>query len=186
MLTSRDRILTTHCGSLPRPPQLSELLLRQEAGECIDEQALHRESASAVAAVLDAQIKAGMDIVSDGEQPRVGFSMYLPLRMEGFGGEAIRPTPRDLDDFPIFMERLRQNRGRRNRIANPPKAIGEVHYTGLLAAKAEYDLFESALGALRQKPNETFMTAPSPGIIATTMVNEYYDLLRDIRVRAGP
>jgi hypothetical protein len=175
MLTSRDRILTTHCGSLPRPPQLSELLLRQEAGECIDEQALHRESASAVAAVLDAQIKAGMDIVSDGEQPRVGFSMYLPLRMEGFGGEATRPTPRDLDDFPIFMERLRQNRGRRNRIANPPKAIGEVRYTGLLAAKAEYDLFKSALGALRQKPNETFMTAPSPGIIATTMVNEYYD-----------
>jgi 5-methyltetrahydropteroyltriglutamate--homocysteine methyltransferase len=175
MLTSRDRILTTHCGSLPRPPQLSELLLRQEAGESIDEQALHRECASAVAAVLDAQIKAGMDIVSDGEQPRVGFSMYLPLRMEGFGGEAIRPTPRDLDDFPIFMERLRQNRGRRNRIANPPKAIGEVHYTGLLTAKAEYDLFKSALGALRQKPNETFMTAPSPGIIATTMVNEYYD-----------
>ena len=121
------------------------------------------------------QIKAGIDIVSDGEQPRVGFSMYLPLRMEGFGGEAIRPTPRDLDDFPMFMERLRQNRGRRNRIANPPKAIGEVHYTGLLAAKAEYDLFKSALGALRQKPAETFMTAPSPGIIATTMVNEYYD-----------
>ena len=175
MLTSRDRILTTHCGSLPRPPQLSDMLLRQEAGERINEKLLHRECQSAVAAVLDAQIKAGLDIVSDGEQPRVGFSMYLPLRMEGFGGEAIRPTPRDLDDFPIFMERLRQNRGRRNRIANPPKTIGEVRYTGLLAAKAEYDLFKSALGALRQKPNETFMTAPSPGIIATTMVNEYYD-----------
>ena len=175
MLMSRDRILTTHCGSLPRPSQLSDLLLRQEAGEHIDEELLHRECQSAVAAVLDAQIKAGLDIVSDGEQPRVGFSMYLPLRMEGFGGEATRSTPRDLDDFPIFMERLRQKRGRRNRIANPPKAIGEVRYTGLLAAKAEYDLFKSALGALQQKPNGTFMTAPSPGIIATTMVNEYYD-----------
>ena len=175
MLTSRDRILTTHCGSLPRPPQLSELLLRQEAGESIDAQALHRECASAVAAALDAQIKAGMDIVSDGEQPRVGFSMYLPLRMEGFGGESIRPSPRDLDDFPLFNERLRQNRGRRNRIANPPKAIGEVRYTGLQDAKAEYDLFKGALGALRQRPAETFMTAASPGIIATTMVNEYYD-----------
>ena len=73
------------------------------------------------------------------------------------------------------MERLRQKRGRRNRIANPPKAIGEVRYTGLQDAKAEYDLFQSALGALRQKPAETFMTAASPGIIATTMVNEYYD-----------
>ena len=94
MLTSRDRILTTHCGSLPRPPQLSELLLRQEAGESIDAQALHRECKSAVAGVLEAQLKAGMDIVSDGEQPRVGFSMYLPLRMEGFGGESVRPSPR--------------------------------------------------------------------------------------------
>ena len=175
MLTSQDRILATHCGSLPRPPQLSEMLLRQEAGERIDEQALHRECGSAVAAVLGAQLKAGIDIVSDGEQPRVGFSMYLPLRMEGFGGESIRPSPRDLDDFPLFMERLRQKRGRRNRIANPPKAIGEVRYTGLQDAKAEYDLFQSALGSLRQKPAETFMTAASPGIIATTMINEYYD-----------
>ena len=175
MLTSRDRILTTHCGSLPRPPQLSDLLLRQEAGERIDEQALQRECTSAVAAVLGAQIKAGLDIVSDGEQPRVGFSMYLPLRMEGFGGETIRPAPRDLDDFPLFAERLRQTRGRRNRIGNPPKAIGEVRYTGLQAASAEYDLFKSALAALPQQPAETFMTAASPGIIATTMVNEYYD-----------
>ena len=104
--------------------------------------------------MLDAQLKAGIDIVSDGEQPRVGFSMYLPLRMEGFGGETSRPSPRDLDDFPLFMERLRQQRGRRNRIANPPKAIGEVRYTGhgLTAAKAENDLFKSALGALRESP----------------------------------
>ena len=175
MLTSKDRILTTHCGSLPRPPQLSDMLLRQEAGERIDEAQFQREAAAAVAAVLDAQIKAGLDIVSDGEQPRVGFSLYLPQRMEGFGGEYIRPTPRDLDDFPQFAERLRQMRIRRNRIANPPKTIGEVRYTGLAHAKAEYDLFKNALGALSQKPAETFMTSASPGIIATTMINEYYD-----------
>ena len=177
MLKSDTRILTTHCGSLPRPPQLSDLLLRQEGGERIDEQALHRECETAVAGVLDAQLKAGIDIVSDGEQPRVGFSMYLPLRMEGFGGETSRPSPRDLDDFPLFMDRLRQQRGRRNRIANPPKAIGAVRYTdqGLSAAKAENDLFKSALGRLARKPAETFMTSASPGIIATTMVNEHYD-----------
>ena len=175
MLTSRDRILTTHCGSLPRPDRLSDLLLRQEAGEHIDETAFQRECAAAVAAVLDAQIKAGLDIVSDGEQPRVGFSMYLPLRMEGFGGETSRPSPRDLDDFPLFSERLRQRRTRRNRIANPPKAVGEVRYSNLGAAKAEFDLFKTTLAALPKPPAETFMTAASPGIIATTMVNEYYD-----------
>jgi len=175
MLASNDRILTTHCGSLPRPEQVSDLLLRQEAGERIDEALLHGECAAAVAAVLDAQIKAGLDVVSDGEQPRVGFSMYIPLRMEGFGGETIRATPRDLDDFPQFNERLRQRRGRRNRIATPPKAIAEVRYINLQAAREEFDLFKGALGALRQKPAETFMTSPTPGIIATTMTNEYYD-----------
>jgi 5-methyltetrahydropteroyltriglutamate--homocysteine methyltransferase len=175
LLKSDNRILATHCGSLPRPPQLSELLLRQEAGEPIDQAALHRECQSAVAAVLDAQFDAGMDIVSDGEQPRVGFSMYVPMRMEGFGGESVRPTPRDLDDFPLFSERLRQKRGRRNRIANPPNAIGEVRYTNIAAAKAECDLFAGALAAAKAKPAEAFMTAASPGIIATTMVNKYYD-----------
>jgi 5-methyltetrahydropteroyltriglutamate--homocysteine methyltransferase len=175
LLKSDNRILATHCGSLPRPPQLSEMLLRQESGEHIDEAALRRECQSAVAAVLDAQVDAGMDIVSDGEQPRVGFSMYVPMRMEGFGGESVRPTPRDLDDFPLFSERLRQKRGRRNRIANPPNAIGEVRYTNLAAAKAECDLFTGALAAAKTKPAEAFMTAASPGIIATTMVNKYYD-----------
>jgi 5-methyltetrahydropteroyltriglutamate--homocysteine methyltransferase len=175
MLTSTDRILTTHCGSLPRPPQLSDILLRQEAGETIDEHALHRESVSAVKGVLDAQIEAGVDIVSDGEQPRVGFSMYVPMRMEGFGGESIRPTPKDLDDFPQFMGRLSAKRGRRNRIANPPQAIGEIRYVNLQAAQAECDLFKSALISLGRQPVGTFMTAASPGIIATTMVNAYYD-----------
>jgi 5-methyltetrahydropteroyltriglutamate--homocysteine methyltransferase len=175
MLTSKHRILTTHCGSLPRPAELSDLLLRQEAGEKIDTQSLHQQSAAAVAAVLDAQLKAGIDIVSDGEQPRVGFSMYVPLRMEGFAGETSRPSPRDLDDFPLFAKRLEQKRGRRNRIANPPKAVGEVRYTGLADAQTEYDLFKNALASSAREPAETFMTAASPGIIATTMVNEFYD-----------
>jgi 5-methyltetrahydropteroyltriglutamate--homocysteine methyltransferase len=152
MLTSKDRILTTHCGSLPRTPQLSDLLLRQEAGEPIDSQMLRRECADAVSRALSGQMQAGIDIVSDGEQPRVGFSMYIPLRMEGFGGESVRPTPRDLDDFPLFTERLSEKRGRRNRIANPPKAIAEVRYTGVEDARAEYQLFKDALGALRQQP----------------------------------
>ena len=71
-MQSDERILTTHCGSLPRPPALSELLLQQEAGEPIDQRRLHQESSEAVVGVLRAQVDAGIDIVSDGEQPRVG------------------------------------------------------------------------------------------------------------------
>ena len=174
-MANDERILTTHCGSLPRPPRLSDILLRQELGETIDDDALRRETKAAVAAVLDAQLTSGIDIVSDGEQPRVGFSMYVPLRMTGFGGELIRPTPRDLDEFPLYAERLRQQRGRRNRMSDPPKAIGEICYTGLDDAKAECDLFGRCLDALDRKPADAFMTAASPGIIATTMQNEHYD-----------
>jgi len=175
MLRSDQRILTTHCGSLPRPPHLSDLLLRQEAGEEIDEALLQRESAAAVADVLARQLDAGIDIVSDGEQPRVGFSMYVPQRMTGFGGESIRPTPLDHDEFPLFAALRQARAGRRNRIGNPPNAIGPVQYTRPELARGECDMFRGALAQASHKPAETFMTAASPGIIATTMVNEYYD-----------
>jgi 5-methyltetrahydropteroyltriglutamate--homocysteine methyltransferase len=175
MLRSDERILTTHCGSLPRPPHLSDLLLRQEAGEAIDEALLQRESAGAVADVLARQLEAGIDIVSDGEQPRVGFSMYVPQRMTGFGGESVRPTPLDHDEFPLFAALRQARAGRRNRIGNPPKAIGPVQYIHPELARGECDMFRHALGEAARKPAETFMTAASPGIIATTMVNEYYD-----------
>ena len=77
-MQSDERILTTHCGSLPRPPALSELLLQQEAGEPIDQRRLHQESSEAVVGVLRAQVDAGIDILSDGEQPRVGFLDVRP------------------------------------------------------------------------------------------------------------
>jgi 5-methyltetrahydropteroyltriglutamate--homocysteine methyltransferase len=175
MLLSRERILTTHCGSLPRPPQLSDLLLRQEAGEAVDDMQLHREAMAAVARVVDRQVEAGIDVVSDGEQPRVGFSMHVPQRMTGFGGEAARPVPRDIEEFPLFRAMREARFTRRNRIGRPPKAIGEVRYVRPDLASAECEMFSAALSAARQSPAEAFMTAASPGIVATTMSNEFYD-----------
>ena len=175
-MQSDDRILTTHCGSLPRPAVLSELLLLQEAGEPIDQQRLHHESSEAVAGILRAQVDAGIDIVSDGEQPRVGFSMYVPMRMAGFGGESKRPTPKDMDDFPQFAKMRQARQGRRNRIYNPPRAVAEVSYRGSDAAREECEMFVSALTDVGKTPANAFMTAASPGIIATTMENAYYDL----------
>jgi len=175
MRTSTDRILTTHCGSLPRPAHLSDLLLRQEAGETVDQALLHRESASAVSAVIAAQRAAGIDVISDGEQPRVGFSMYVPMRMEGFGGESQRPSPRDLDDFPLYAQMRAARIGRRNRIYNPPKAVGEIRYVNLAAAETECRMFTDALARAGAGTADAFVTAATPGIIATTMANAYYD-----------
>jgi 5-methyltetrahydropteroyltriglutamate--homocysteine methyltransferase len=73
MLTSRDRILTTHVGSLPRNDALSDMLVRREAGEAFDEKLLAGEMDKAVRLVVQKQAEAGIDIGNDGEQQRVGF-----------------------------------------------------------------------------------------------------------------
>jgi 5-methyltetrahydropteroyltriglutamate--homocysteine methyltransferase len=175
MRKSEERILTTHVGSLPRPPKLRELLIRQERGETIDPMALEREAEAAVRHVVQKQMEAGIDIGNDGEQPRVGFSTYVTQRMRGFGGSGQRPPARDLMDFPDYAAMLEFRRRGAARITHTPQALAAVEYTGLDAASRECDLFLRCASALARPFSEYFMTAASPGIIATTMLNAYYD-----------
>ena len=173
MKTSTDRILTTHVGSLPRPPSLTELLVKQEAGEAVDPVVLHREMADAVKHVVARQIESGVDIINDGEQPRVGFQTYVPLRMKGFGGTSARKPPTDMMAHPDMFAIMARRFPSSGKISNAPQAIAEVHYDDLSAAVEELDLFDAATESV--DVTDRFMTAPSPGIIATTMLNAYYD-----------
>ncbi len=175
MRRSTDRILTTHVGSLPRDPKLSDLLIRQEAGEAVDQAEIDRLSDLAVRHVVKQQLASGVDIVNDGEQPRVGFQTYVPQRMKGFGGESKRPRSRDWTDFPGYAEFMARHMPRRSKVTNAPQAIADVVYEDLGPAKEEIKLFQSALKDLAKPPVETFMTAAAPGIIATTMLNAHYD-----------
>jgi 5-methyltetrahydropteroyltriglutamate--homocysteine methyltransferase len=172
MLHSRDRILTTHVGSLPRNAVLTDLLIRREAGEAIEPKTMAAEMDKAVRSTVEAQVAAGIDIGNDGEQQRVGFQTYVPQRMSGFGGESRRPPPRDLIDFPEIaeMQRLRFPNRSKNRTA--PQAVGELKYLGTASIDAEIVRFRHYA---RGQFAETFMTAASPGIIATTMINAHYD-----------
>ena len=104
MRRSDQRILTTHVGSLPRDPKLSDLLIRDEAGEKVDRAELARLGEQAVHHVVRQQMACGVDVINDGEQPRVGFQTYVPQRMKGFGGESKRPRSRDWTDFPGYAE----------------------------------------------------------------------------------
>jgi 5-methyltetrahydropteroyltriglutamate--homocysteine methyltransferase len=174
MLHSRDRILTTHVGSLPRNPVLTELLIRREAGEPIDQNALAEEMDRSVRAVIDAQAAAGIDIGNDGEQQRVGFQTYIPQRMSGFGGESKRKIGRDFAEVPELVEMFARRFLRRAKISNAPQAIGEVRYLDSNDIKREIDRFKTCLDAAGAPFSEAFMTAPSPGIVATTMMNAYY------------
>jgi 5-methyltetrahydropteroyltriglutamate--homocysteine methyltransferase len=175
MRRSEERILTTHVGSLPRKPKLRDLLVRQERGEPIDEAELDREVEAAVQRAVQKQLEVGIDIGNDGEQPRVGFSTYVARRMRGFGGESRRPPARDIVEFPDYATMLEFRRRAAARIANAPQAVGEVEYADLSEAAKECDLFLRYTDALPQAFAERFMTAASPGIIATTLLNAYYD-----------
>ena len=91
MISSRDRILTTHVGSLPRNEKLSDLLMAQEEQKNYDPKVLAAEMDSAVRHVVKAQMEAGIDVGNDGEQGRIGFQTYVPQRMTGAGGSGVSP-----------------------------------------------------------------------------------------------
>ena len=128
MIHSRDRILTTHVGSLPRNDVLTDLLIRRETGEAIDGAIMAAEMDRAVRSVVDAQVAAGIDIGNDGEQQRVGFQTYMPARMAGFGGESKRKVGRDFAEVPEPIDMFLRRFPKRSKISNAPQAAGEVRY----------------------------------------------------------
>jgi 5-methyltetrahydropteroyltriglutamate--homocysteine methyltransferase len=174
MKHSEHRILTTHVGSLPRPPALRDLLVAQDRGEIVDGAALARQAEAAVRHVVRKQLEAGIDIGNDGEQPRVGFSTYPAKRMRGFGGASKRRLARDLAEHPDYAARLGRQRAGGARITDAPQAVAEVAYTDLGEAVAECELFRRCAAGESSGFTEAFMTAASPGVIATIMLDAYY------------
>ena len=174
MISSRDRILTTHVGSLPRNEALSELLIRREEGDSIDKDQIAAEMDRAVLHVVRKQAEAGIDIGNDGEQQRVGFQTYVPQRMSGFGGQSKRRRGRDYEEFPELVETLLRRFPKRSRMQNAPEAQGELHYLDTSALQAEIERVKQSVKTA-EAFTECFMTAPSPGIISTTMLNAWYD-----------
>src|SRR5919204_3171167 len=102
MKRSTDRILTTHTGSLPRPPDLLDMLRARESGEPVDARAFAERVRSAVAEVVRQQVEAGIDVVSDGEMGKPSFATYVTHRLSGFGDE--NPAPRVSAEWEAFLE----------------------------------------------------------------------------------
>jgi 5-methyltetrahydropteroyltriglutamate--homocysteine methyltransferase len=169
VLTSESRFLTTHAGSLPRPPLLAELHGRRSRGEDVDEEELRAAVAQATAAVIAAQVEVGIDIGNDGEQARESFFTYVQHRMTGFGGTGLRSPFRDLAEHPDFVE-MALPRAQRIKVNlfQTPAAIADVTYRDTGEVEAECALVVDAPFA------QTFMTAASPGIVAAAMENRHY------------
>ncbi len=172
VLTSQQRIITTHAGSLPRPRRLAELHGQRSRGERIKAEELDRAIVDATGEVIAAQLDAGVDVGNGGEQARESFVTYVQHRMTGFGGVGRRPEKLDLLDHPDFMEMIRDRRGEVSLMA-APAAVGEVLYADTSEVESECALVAGAPFA------ETFMTAASPGIIASVMENRHYPSMPD-------
>ncbi|WP_049985001.1 cobalamin-independent methionine synthase II family protein [Halobellus rufus] len=170
---TRDHISTTHIGSLPRTPELLDLLTRKQDGDDVDEDEWHDAVVDATETVIQRQADIGLDIINNGEQPRVSFNWYVANRLSGIGDTRDAPLWDDLADFPEYAEDAFHAEG--IDLTKQPSVTGPVEYIGEDAAREEIDTFFELLEASGLDFEGTFITAASPGIAAATLVNDYYD-----------
>ena len=174
MQRSETRILTTHTGSLPRPEGLVEMLGSIARGAPVDQVALDAAAQEATVNVVSAQLDAGVDVINNGEQSRISFSTYVTQRMAGFGGSWTRRGHRDQNEYPSLVRpRVVQL------MRDVPTCVGPLNYERLDLVERECRQFIDAVAAAGSQPQDLFMTAASPGIVALTLGNRYYDSHED-------
>jgi 5-methyltetrahydropteroyltriglutamate--homocysteine methyltransferase len=174
MAARERRILTTHVGSLVRPPALLRYITAMEDGVAIDEKAYQACLKASVAEVVKHQAKAGIDFVSDGEfgKPR-SWSFYAMDRLTGFEERDLdmaRGLGRDATLFPEFYAEYfpTQQLPRRGAAV----AVGPIRYTGKAAIKRDIDNFKSALRG-RQVVGG-FLPVVAPASAVPRFKDEYY------------
>jgi 5-methyltetrahydropteroyltriglutamate--homocysteine methyltransferase len=177
---SESRILTTHAGSLPRPPALVDLLARASRAEGVDADALAGAVEAATAKAVERQRACGIDVGNDGEQGRESFFTYLRTRLTGFSGRSQRPLMRDLAEAPGFLELALPHYQRTSvSLMTAPQAVAAVRYADRAPLDADLARFAHLLEARPPAFVETFWTVPSPGIVACAMENRYYPSLEE-------
>ncbi len=169
MKRSTEEILTTHTGSLPRPPALLEALQQRDRGES-ESAALGEQIRDAVADVVQHQAQAGVSVVNDGEASKIGYSTYVKERLDGFGGEGgLAAMPADLGEFPDYMQRVMGGLD-----FEMPACIGPVSYRDLEAVRTDVANLKAAVAGAGAEVKDAFMTAASPGVISVFLPNQHY------------
>ena len=170
MKLSTERVLTTHVGSLPRPPDVSEMLLAKDNGTLADRGAFDACMEGAVADVVRRQVDSGIDIVSDGEMSKIGYSTYIQERLDGFSGDSPRRVPADLALYPDYLQRI----AARGETAKIRRALctGEISIKNEAPLKRDIANMQAALAG--SGAAEGFMNAASPGVISVFQPNRHY------------
>ena len=181
MKRSTERILTTHTGSLPRPPDLAAALLGSHASGS-DGERLRQRARAAVREAVQRQVAAGIDVISDGEMGKPGFAHYVKDRLSGFQGQASpRPfAPRDLLDFPEVARHLFVAEGKELPRPAMPGNDGPIAYIGWDQLAADLDTLSAEVES--QSIAEAFLPAVSPGCVAMLMGTTHYHSRRDFMV----
>jgi 5-methyltetrahydropteroyltriglutamate--homocysteine methyltransferase len=170
MRRSRDRILTTHTGSLPRPADLVQMMFAKEEGQAVDRTALATRVRTAVADIVRQQVAAGIDILNDGEVSKPSYATYVKDRLTGFGGRSHPLAYRDLVDFPEFAKRVFGDPGRSRR--QTPACNGPIGVRDPEAAATDVGNLTAALAGVTRQ--DVFMSAASPGVISLFFRDEHY------------
>ncbi|HLI82905.1 MAG TPA: cobalamin-independent methionine synthase II family protein [Bryobacteraceae bacterium] len=173
MRRSQNRILTTHVGSLVRPPEIRDLAAAAEKDPAVRETYEHA-LANAIAGAVRRQVDAGIDIINDGEYAKSGWSSYVLGRISGFEirPEQLRPLIWLGRDRERFAEFIAKDMPRVLTGAPTEACVGPIAYRDTRPIQTNIAMLQSALA--EAKVEEGFLTAVAPASTAYDGVNEYY------------
>jgi 5-methyltetrahydropteroyltriglutamate--homocysteine methyltransferase len=167
---SKERILTTHVGSLPRSKAVTDGVFAKENEQPYDPAGLASTIAAAVDTVVSLQVKAGVDLVSDGEMSKISYATYIKDRITGFEGDSERNPPSDLEEFPGFLQRQAQSGG--TPTYRRPCCVADITVKDMAPLEADLANLRAAID--KHQPVDAFMNAASPGVIALFQPNHHY------------
>ena len=164
------KILTSHVGSLPRTQKVVDFIFARENEQPFDQEKFDTTMTVAVGETVAKQVKAGIDIVSDGETSKISYATYVKDRYSGFSGDSPRNAPADLKMFPGFLKRLADDGGTPQYAR--PMCTGEVKSKGQGELQKDIDNLKAAMA--KHGVGRGFMNAASPGVISLFLQNDHY------------
>ena len=177
MEISRNRILTTHVGSLPRPADLFELLIAEDAGDGHDAAELIETAHRAVGEIVRKQSEVGVDIVSDGELSKSSYTHYVKHRLNGIGsgergggGGGGGGGPRDMREHPDAAQQGGRGTGRD--LLTPVVCDGQISYGDTRPLERDIDNLRAAL--VENEIDDAFINAASPATLAHFVRDAHY------------
>lgn len=173
MKRSTDRILTSHSGSLPRPPELMPLLEERAAGRPVDMALFEPMVAKAIEDIVDQQLAAGLTVVNDGENSKISYTNYVLDRLSGFEAYEMENVALDLPgesaDYPEYFKRESLTRGR---TSSNVRCVGPIAWKDF--SEVERDIRNLKTAAAGKPVEDLFLSAASPTTARLNRGAAYY------------